>query len=83
MTNATAHVQTIKCQSLAATIVEDELELVAPFIPINRGITWISKYEIGCEENKREEKKRVVAMAVTIAAAASAAMRAGVEFEWM
>jgi len=25
-----------KCQRLAATIVEDELELVAPFLPINR-----------------------------------------------
>jgi hypothetical protein len=32
LTNATAHVQTTKCQSLAATIVEDELELVTPFL---------------------------------------------------
>jgi len=33
LTNAAAHT---KCQSLAATIVENELELVAPFLPINR-----------------------------------------------
>jgi len=32
LTNAAAHT---KCQSLAATILEDELELMAPFLPIN------------------------------------------------
>jgi predicted aconitase len=26
----------LRCQRLAATIVEEELELVAPFLPINR-----------------------------------------------
>ena len=63
-----------KYQRLAATIVKEELELVAPLLPINRHRERAAKFEQSerdSKENKREENKRVAAMAAAIAAAAS------------
>jgi hypothetical protein len=47
-----------KCQRLAATIVEEELELVAPFLPINRHQKRSAKLEHGSESKSVENKER-------------------------
>ena len=58
----------LKCQRLAATIVEeelklattiveDELELVAPFLPINRHRERAAKFEQRRERKREEERK--------------------------
>jgi len=41
----------------AATIVEDELKLVAPFLPINRHQESRTKRESGREQSRREERR--------------------------
>ena len=46
-----------KCQRLAATIVEDELELVALFLPINRHRERAAKFEQRRERKREEERK--------------------------
>jgi hypothetical protein len=43
---------------LAATIVEDELKLVAPFLPINRHRERAAKFEQNREENKRDQERK-------------------------
>jgi hypothetical protein len=43
---------------LAATIVEEELELVAPFLPINRHQKRSAKLEHGSESKSVENKER-------------------------
>ena len=58
---------------LAATIVEEKLELVVQFLPINRHRERAAKFE-------QRERERAVAKGsspAAIAAATSAAMRAG------
>jgi len=60
--NVVAHVQKTKCQSLvslSATIIEDEVKLVAPFLPINRhqeSSTNNSRLE---KHVRREEEERL------------------------
>ena len=63
----------------AATMIEEELELVAPFLPINRH-QESQECERDCEliERPREKVKGCNGSSLAvIAAAASAAMRAG------
>jgi hypothetical protein len=65
---------------LTATIVEEKLELVAPFLPINRHrerAAKIEQSESKAVENKRERGAAKGTNLAVIAAAASAAMRAG------
>jgi len=65
---------------LAATIVEEKLELVAPFLFINRHrerAAKIEQSESKAVENKRERGAAKDSYLAVIAAAASAAMRAG------
>jgi len=40
---------------LAATIVEEELELVAPFLPINRNRE--REQSLGCKEQSKERRR--------------------------
>jgi len=63
---------------LAATFVEEELELVAPFLPINRQQESRANWDESGEKCREQERKWRAAMA----AAASAARDLGVEFEW-
>ena len=72
---------------LAATFVEEELELVAPFLPINRQqesrANWVREvWE--CEEYREKVESCNGSKAAAIAAAASATMRVGsrVRVKW-
>jgi hypothetical protein len=62
---------------LAATFVEEELELVATFLPINRQQESKANGDESGEKCREHERKWRAAMA----AAASAARELGVEFE--
>ena len=45
-------------QPCAATINEEELELVAPFLPINRHQERVAEFEQNREENKRDQERK-------------------------
>ena len=71
----------LRCQKLAATFVEEKLELVAPFLPINRQQESRANRDESGEKCRKQERKWRAAMAAAIAAAASAARELGVEIE--
>jgi hypothetical protein len=55
-----------RCQRLAATIVEEELELVAPFLPINRQQESKANGDESGEKCREHERKWRAAMAAAL-----------------